>query len=112
MSKPIKCPNCGKRMELRFVWNHVENYKEYAMFCPACHVCGPSATTPTDRGSRYKAARLTREWIARMEAEKNYVISLEISAARYQCAQELLKLIRSTPAGPLAALIEKWEGGK
>jgi hypothetical protein len=36
--------------------------------CHKCDMHGPSATAPTQAGSRRKAARLMREWIARMDA--------------------------------------------
>ena len=111
--KAIKCPNCGKRMTSQCGLNlYTANGQRASFACDACGVCGPTADAPTERGAVQLAARLTREWIARMEREKEYVAELEISATRYQCAQELLKLIRSTPAGPLAALIKKWEGKK
>lgn len=58
--KPIKCPNCGKRMVAGYFPGLVAAYE-----CDGCGVRGPI----DDGGSVRLAARLTREWIARMEAK-------------------------------------------
>lgn len=68
--KPIKCPNCGKRMEIISGLNRVsaKGSRAYTS-CRHCGVQGPSGDAATERGAAIVAARLTREWIARMEVK-------------------------------------------
>jgi len=65
--KPIKCPNCGKQMVLYYV-EQTFLHHWYVMRCEPCGVRGPIASGKTIAGTKRIAARLTREWIARMEA--------------------------------------------
>ena len=64
----IKCPNCGKRMEIISGYNCAAGVGSRAYTsCWNCGVTGPAGDAPTDRGAAVFAARLTREWIARMD---------------------------------------------
>lgn len=65
--KPIKCPNCGKRMESQ--WEDVGDMTEGYFECTSCGVRGPRASAECPKTVICLSARLAREWIARMEAK-------------------------------------------
>lgn len=105
--KPIKCPNCGKRMVAGYFPGLVAAYE-----CDGCGVRGPI----DEGGSVRRAARLMREWIARMEADTNALVNHKAREVEYltekRCAEELRKCINDATNGgvlPLDELLEKWE---
>lgn len=67
----IKCPNCGNKMKAMAAPCKVTILAVDAQWrCPSCNVCGPSARAKNAYLAILGAARLTREWIARMETDK------------------------------------------
>jgi uncharacterized Zn finger protein len=67
--KPIKCPNCGEKMQPKVHENTFIECDPMAWIsCPNCGVHGPAGVGKTERGAVRAAERLMREWIARMEA--------------------------------------------
>lgn len=69
--KAIKCPNCGNKMKAMSAPCKVTILAVDAQWrCPSCNVCGPSARAKNAYLAIRDAARLTREWIARMDADK------------------------------------------
>ena len=82
-----------------------------------CGVCGPKVLIlkGMDAAARL-AVRLTREWIARMEADTNALVNHKAREVEYltekRCAEELRKCINDATNGgvlPLDELLEKWE---
>jgi hypothetical protein len=82
-----------------------------------CGVCGPKVLIlkGMDVAARL-ADRLTREWLARMEADTNALVNHKAREVEYltekRCAEELRNIFESTPFGfnvPLGELLEKWE---
>jgi hypothetical protein len=68
--KAIKCPNCGNKMKAMSAPCKVTILAVDAQWrCPSCNVCGPSCREKNAHLAIRSAARLTREWIARMEAD-------------------------------------------
>jgi hypothetical protein len=66
----IKCPNCGNKMKAMSAPCKVTILAVDAQWrCPSCNVCGPSCREKNAHLAIRSAARLTREWIARMEAK-------------------------------------------
>jgi hypothetical protein len=114
--KPIKCPHCGKRM----IPIERGNAPTVAWMACAldggCGVRGPIAEGRTGTAAVRLAARLTREWIERMEADSNALINHKAREVEYltekRCAEELRNILESTPFGwnaPVVELLEKWE---
>jgi hypothetical protein len=81
--KPINCPNCGKRM----IPIERGNAPTVAWMACAldggCGVRGPLAEGRTGTAAVRLAARLAREWIARMEVDAE-----EKSTLAYICGFE------------------------
>lgn len=67
--KAIYCPNCGAKMNPYTVGNGAVAAWGW-MLCSGCGVQGPVVDCATMAGAKRKAARLMREWIARMEASR------------------------------------------
>jgi hypothetical protein len=69
--KAIKCPNCGKRM-IAIERGNAPTVAWMACALDGCGVRGPVAQGRTGTAAVRLAARLTREWIARMEADRSW----------------------------------------
>jgi hypothetical protein len=65
--KPINCPNCGKRMIPIERGNQPTVAWMACALDGGCGVRGPLAEGRTGTAAVRLAARLTREWIARMD---------------------------------------------
>jgi hypothetical protein len=68
--KAIKCPNCGSRLIAIERGNQPTVAWMACALDGGCGVRGPLAEGRTGTAAVRLAARLTREWIARMEADK------------------------------------------
>ena len=77
--KPIKRPNCGEKMQPKVHANTFAECDPMAWIgCPNCGVHGPAGVAKTERGAVRAAARLMREWIARMEARVSATMAQQI----------------------------------
>jgi len=95
--KPIKCPNCGKNMIVTTLQMYLSSeVHEGWVQCASCGVRGPVTKAPTERGAVRKAARLMREWIARMNAKQE----CKIVAMPFELTNEQIKEYMDTGIPP------------